>query len=459
MDRIEVPGAAPFSYDAAFGERLAEIDERVTKFRQAGRLDAEGLRDLSRFFKIRTIYNSNAIEGNSLDEGETRRVVEQGMTIAGHSMKDHAEAHNLAEALDFFEELATGSEVISEHEIRQIHSLILQEIDDRNAGSYRSSDVEIIGSNFTPTPYMDVPHDMQAFGKWFQDVSIRRFDFSPVVLATAAHAWFVQIHPFIDGNGRTARILLNLVLMRNGYPIAVITKDERQRYYDALEESQSSELTPFLDLVYDDILEPMDIYEQSAERSLRDQGDYERIAARLVSPEDREEDQEIAVFSAAMDLLISHFQRTVNDLHGQGAQVYFKQFDTLTPEKYLQIKRTGRVKRTWAFRVDFRRGDRSARYLFWFWRTRREMQNKAPNVSPVALAISREDPPDTYHYALLDDLSSSGREDIPEFREVSYDEEAERFVCRFGMDFVAQRQVADVVKEFVEQVVARNFAT
>ena len=457
MDRIEVPGTAPFSYDAAFGERLAEIDERVTKFRQASQPDAEG--DLSRFFKVRTIFNSNAIEGNSLDEGETRRVVEQGMTIAGHSMKDHLEAHNLSEALGFSEKLAAGDEVISEHEIRQIHSLILQGIDDRNAGSYRASDVEITGSSVKPTPYMDVPHAMQEFGKWFQDVSVRRFAFSPVALATAAHAWFVQIHPFIDGNGRTARILLNLVLMRHHYPIPVITQDERRRYHDALEESQSSELTPFLELVYDDILESMDIYEQSAERNLRDQEDYEKIAARLMSPEDRDEAQEIAVFSAAMDLLISHFQTTVNHLHDQGAQVYFKHFDSLTPEKYLQIKRTGRVKRTWAFRVDFRRGDRSARYLFWYWRTRKAMQSNITNVSPVSLAISREDPPDTYHYTLLDDLSSSGREDIPEIREISYDEKAERFVCRFGMNSVAQRQVADVVKEFVEQVGARNFAT
>lgn len=458
MDWIDVPGA-PLAYDAAFGERLANLDERVTKFRQAGKLDAEGLRDLSRFFKVRTIYNSNAIEGNSLDEGETQRVVEQGMTIAGHSMKDHLEARNLAKALEFIEELAVGSEVISENDIRQVHQLILKGIDDENAGAYRSSDVEITGSSFKTTSYLNVPHEMGEFGRWFQDISVRSSDVSPVVLATAAHAWFVQIHPFIDGNGRTARILLNIILMRNQYPIPVITRDERQRYYDALEASQYSELTPFLDLVYEDILDSMDIYERSAERNMRDRGDYEKIAARLVRPDNTTESQEIAVFSAAMDLLISHFQKIVNDLHDQGAQVYFKQFDKLTPEKYLQIKRAGGVKRTWAFRVDFRRGERSARYLFWFWKTKREMRIQARSVSPVALAISREDPPDEYHYTLLDDLSSSGREDIPEIREVSYDEEAERFICRFGVDRIAARQVADVVKEFVEQVVKRNFDT
>lgn len=452
MDRIEVPGAAPFSYEAAFGKRLAELDERVRKFREAGELDVEGRRELSRFFKVRTIYNSNAIEGNSLDEGETRRVIEQGMTIAGHSMKDHLEAHNLSEALDYFEDLSLRIDPISEHDIRQIHSLILKGIDDRNAGSYRNSDVEITGSSVKPTPHMDVPQAMHEFGEWFQQVSIRNFNFSPVALATAAHAWFVQIHPFIDGNGRTARIILNLLLMRYHYPIPVITKDERQRYYNALEESQSSELTPFIDLVYDDICESMDIYEESAARISRTQDKLEKIAAPLVAPSDSSEAQEIAVFLAAMDLLASHFERTVNDLRSRGVQVYFKQFDNLTPEKYLQIKRGGRAKRTWAFRVDFRLRDRSARYLFWFWKTRREMEHKASGVSPVSVTISREHPPDAYNYVLLDEIGHAAKEGLPDIREISYDEQAERFVCRFAMDYVRQKQVSDIVTEFVQQV-------
>lgn len=456
MEPIDVPGA-PFTYDATFRERLAELDQRVANFRHVGRLDAEGLRELSRFFRIRTIYNSNAIEGNSLDEGETRQVIEQGMTIAGRSMKDHLEAHNLSDALDFFETLARGMDPITEHDIRQIHALILRRIDDDNAGLYRKREVEVTGSDFKPTPYLEVPHKMREFSDWFQQVSARGIESNPVALAAAAHAWFVQIHPFIDGNGRTARILLNIIMMRYQYPIPVITTDERQRYYDALEASQWAELTPFISLVYEDILESLEIYEENAKRRIQDQASFARLGTQLVSPIDESEAQEIAVFSAAMDLLASQFERAVTELRDQGAQVYFKHFDRLTTEKYLQIKRTGRARRTWAFRVDFRRGNRSARYLFWFWKTGWDMQAKSA-AYPVSLLISREHPPDGHYYVLLDEIAGTGREDLPEIREISYDAKAERFICRFSMGYVAEHQVADVVKTFVEQVVSRNFA-
>lgn len=457
MDQIEVPGV-PFVYEAAFGKRLAELDERVRKFREAGELDAEGRHELSRFFKVRTIYNSNAIEGNSLDEGETQRVIEQGMTIAGRSMKDHLEAHNLSDALDFLESLARGMEPITEHDIRQIHALILHKIDDENAGVYRKGEVEVTGSDFKPTSYMEVPHEMQEFNDWFQQVSSREIEFNPVALAAAAHAWFVQIHPFIDGNGRTARILLNIIMMRYNYPIPVITTDERQRYYDALEASQWSELTPFISLIYEDILESLGIYEESAKRRRQDQVSFAKLGTQLVSPSDESEAQEIAVFSAAIDLLASQFERAVTELHNQGAQVYFKHFDRLTTEKYLQIKRRGHARRTWAFRVDFRQGNRSARYLFWFRRTSWDMQTKS-SAYPVALLISREHPPDGHYYVRLDEIAGAGREDLPEIREISYDAKAERFICRFSMGYVAEHQVSDVVKTFVEQVVSRNFAT
>jgi len=455
--RIEVPGGL-FSYDSAFQPQLAELEDRVQSFRKVGKLDSKALKDLSSFFRVRTIYNSNAIEGNALSEGETRRVVEQGITIAGRSLKDHAEAHNLADALDYFEDLAVSHEPISEVDIRQVHSAILKGIDDINAGSYRTGDVEVGGSEYQPTPYESVRPEMQEFGNWFQKISTKEVDFHPVVLAAAAHAWFVQIHPFIDGNGRTARILLNLVLMRYGYPITVISLDERQRYYDVLEESQSSDLTPFLSLVYDNVLESIEVYEANATRRIKDRESYEKFVSQLVKPDGERESQEVAVFTAAMDLLMSHFQRTVNDLRGLGAQVYFKPFDPLLPEKYLQLKRTGRAKRTWAFRVDFRRGRSSARYLFWYIKATQSMFGGSSEPAAVSLLISREEPPAGHYYTSLDDLALGGKHDLPELREVSYDEAAERFVCRLGTEYVSERQVADVVTDFVGQVVARNFA-
>lgn len=456
-NQVDVPGQ-PFSYERSLDTHLEALDSRVRKLRASGRLDPAVLGRISSFFRIRSIFSSNAIEGNELNEGETRMVVEQGLTIAGRSLKDHLEARNLAHALDFFESIATTDEPIAEHDIRQVHQLILKEISDSDAGRYRSVDVVITGSAFEPTAPHDVPREMRDLGEWVQQASIGAVDCSPVVLAAAAHARFAQIHPFIDGNGRTARILMNLLLMRNGYPIAVITTDERQRYYESLEESQSSNLTPFLALVIDDVEEALDTWEEAANTREQEVRSYQSLAERFRRPTDDREEREFEVFRAAMDLLRSQFAQAAEDMRREGALVYFKDFDLIDSDRYLQIKRTGRAKRTWFFRVDFRYGSRSARYLFWFVRTNRVLRGSIPSASPVSLLVSREDPSDSFFYSTLDDIRSLGREDIPDLREITFDPASESFVSRYAGDSTRSEQISDLVRSFVGQVVQRNFS-
>lgn len=228
---IEIPGT-PFIYDVDQDPAIREMAERVRLLRSGGKLGPEALGRLRRYFKIKNIYNSNAIEGNLLNVGETRQVVEQGLTLTGKPLKDQAEARNLSAALDFLEEIATGqTSVIAEYDVRQIHKLILSGIDDANAGKYRSVPVEISGSAYKPPGPESVPHQMQEFGKWLSQVSVPGDDFASstgLLRAVAAHTWFVQIHPFIDENGRVARLLMNLLLMRYGYPIAIVTSRMRK---------------------------------------------------------------------------------------------------------------------------------------------------------------------------------------------------------------------------------------
>ena len=373
-------------------------------------------------------------------------------------MKDHLEAQNLAHALDFFETLATSSDPIAEHDIRQIHQLILNEISTTDAGRYRTVDVIITGSTFKPTAQHDVPREMRHLGEWIQLASIGEVNCSPVVLATAAHARFAQIHPFIDGNGRTARILMNVLLMRNGYPIAVITRDERQRYYESLEESQSSNLTPFLSLVMDDVSEALDTWEEAAEQREEEVQSYETLADRFRQPADDREAREFEIFRAAMELLRSQFAQAASDMHDAGALVYFTDFDLITADKYFQIKRTGRAKRTWFFRVDFRYGARRVRYLFWFARTHRAMSRNATDIFRVSVIISREEPGGSFFYSTLDDIRRSGREDLPDLREITYDPVSERFVSRYEGDTTRSQQISDLVRSFIGQVVQRNFS-
>src|SRR5258705_9179237 len=141
----------PYLLDGRTEAALEEVARRVRDLRSAGKLTPDALRHIRRAFRIKNIYHSNAIEGNRLTIGETRQVVELGLTITGQSLKDQAEAKNLGAALDFLEVLATeNTQAITEADVRQIHGFVLRGIDDSNAGSYRQVPVEISGSSYKP---------------------------------------------------------------------------------------------------------------------------------------------------------------------------------------------------------------------------------------------------------------------------------------------------------------------
>ena len=212
---LNVEGA-PFEYEVGLSQHLAKLQDRVTTMREVGELSPDSLRHLVQLFRIKNIYHSNAIEGNLLDQGETRLVVQEGLTISGKSLRDQAEAKNLAQALDYLDDLARDDRPVNQTDVRQIHSLILAGINDEEAGKYRQLEVKISGSAYEPSQPDSVPPQMGEFSDWLQLATQNHVEENPIVAACAAHAWFAQIHPFIDGNGRTARIIMNLILMRKG---------------------------------------------------------------------------------------------------------------------------------------------------------------------------------------------------------------------------------------------------
>lgn len=181
-------------------------------------------------------YNSNAIEGNTLTLSETKVVLE-GITIGGKSVVEHLEAINHRDAILFLESVVGRQEKISEWNIKNLHQIILKGIDNLNAGKYRMENVLIGGAKHIPPDYLIVPIQMQKLV--FED-NREWIHYHPVVRAALLHGEFVKIHPFIDGNGRTARLLLNLVLMSNGYPPIVIKKESRLAYYEALDTAHTT---------------------------------------------------------------------------------------------------------------------------------------------------------------------------------------------------------------------------
>lgn len=181
-------------------------------------------------------YNSNAIEGNTLTLSETKVVLE-GITIGGKSVVEHLEAINHRDAILFLESIVDRHEEITEWNIRNLHQIILKDIDNSNAGKYRMENVLISGAKHIPPDYLMVPVQMQTL---VYEGNKEWIHYHPVVRAALLHGEFVKIHPFIDGNGRTARLLLNLVLMANGYPPIVIKKESRLAYYEALDTAHTT---------------------------------------------------------------------------------------------------------------------------------------------------------------------------------------------------------------------------
>ncbi len=184
--------------------------------------------------EIEFLYESNRIEGNTLSLRETQLVINEGITIGGKSVREHLEAINHREAILFVEDLVYRRIDLSEYVLKQLHALVLHAIDRENAGSYRRLPVLIAGSRHVPPqPYLIQPliDDYFIFYKENKD------SLHPVVLAAEMHERLATIHPFIDGNGRTSRLVMNLILLQHGYPLAIIEGDyeNRMAYYNALE--------------------------------------------------------------------------------------------------------------------------------------------------------------------------------------------------------------------------------
>jgi Fic family protein len=202
-------------------------------------------------------YSSNAIEGNTLSLGETRMVIEEGVTIGGKSVKEHLEARNHPKAISVLEDLASQGRSITEEGILKLHSLVLNGIDS-SAGVYRVWGVKISGSTFSPPSSGEVPQQVAALLEWLKG---NPDELSPIELAAQVMHRFSQIHPFTDGNGRVGRLLMNLVLIRSGYPfITNISFRDRVRYLRSLQEADEGNLRRLVGLVARSVEGVLDSY-------------------------------------------------------------------------------------------------------------------------------------------------------------------------------------------------------
>ncbi|MFA5124633.1 MAG: Fic family protein [Patescibacteria group bacterium] len=235
------------------------INEKFEQLQRLRPLPPTAVAKLREQFSIEMTYNSNAIEGNRLSLKETYLVIAEGITIKGKSFKDHLEAKDHYEALNYLYDLIEHGKrhTVSESLIRNLQQLIVKDTDPQDAGVYRTGNVAITGSSHKPPESFEVPELMRQLVDWVRN---NKNKLHPIELAAIAHHKLVNIHPFNDGNGRTARLFMNLLLMQDGYPLVMILKNDRKKYYLTLEKADKGNLAPFVAFIAQAIERSLNIY-------------------------------------------------------------------------------------------------------------------------------------------------------------------------------------------------------
>lgn len=228
-----------------FTDRIADADKLREEINQHRPLKREALKQLREYFRVGLTWASNALEGNSLTETETKVVLEDGITIGGKPLKDHYEAIGHAEAFDYLQTLVKRSE-ITERDILKLHKLFYYRIDQSGAGHYRKQNVVVTGTDFVFPPPSQLKSLMADFSA---EIPALHSGKHPIEYAALLHLRLVTIHPFVDGNGRTARLLMNLALLQAGYPVTIIPPVLRSDYLSAVRQGNNGNSAPFVTLL------------------------------------------------------------------------------------------------------------------------------------------------------------------------------------------------------------------
>jgi Fic family protein len=311
---------------AAVIRTATEFDQRIRLLRNQGTLDPGTLARLREEWHVEQVYETVGIEGNQLDLQETRLVLARGITISGKPARDSAEARNMKQALDFLEELARSDEPLRALDLRQIHQLIVG--DEPGAGSYRRIEVQISGSTHIPPQAIEISRRVDEALDWLANAET-----CPALLAAAViHAWIAHIHPFVDGNGRTARAIMNLVLVRRGYPIVLIRRRDRAVYYDALAASDDGDIAPLLELLLN---RSGDSFRQIDRIRTAEIG----VTEAVLRAQERAT-REYEAWRYAMLLLLAEIEREAQharEISSGAIDLRVREYDQVTAEDYLAL--------------------------------------------------------------------------------------------------------------------------
>ena len=224
-------------------ERIKEKKKILDSLRPLNKLQLQTLKEE---FLIEYVYNSTSIEGNTLTLNETKLVLKEGITIGGKSLREHLDVTNQEEAINWIGEFIKKKKKIKEADILILHRITLKSISNYWAGRYKISQNRIVGSKLKPTPPYKVKNEMNNL---IYNINKNPENYNPIELSAFAHHEFARIHPFVDGNGRVARLLCNLILMSKGFPPITIRTGDRKKYFNCLEKAHFGDLKLFIDFI------------------------------------------------------------------------------------------------------------------------------------------------------------------------------------------------------------------
>ncbi|MBP6181875.1 Fic family protein [Flavobacterium sp.] len=245
------------NYREEFQTTFERLYEKKQVLQTSRPLPNIALHKIRESLSIEWTYNSNSIEGNTMSLRETQMVIQEGITIKGKSLREHFETHNHDKAIDYLYSIVDEDYNLRSIDILSLHGLVLRSIEDDFAGRIRNGGVRITGANFTPPNANKVP---DLLDKLIDFINTNPLELNDIELATVFHHKLVWIHPFFDGNGRTVRLAMNLLLMRSGFPPAIILKNDRKKYYEALNQANGGNYQKLTLLMCQSLERTLNIY-------------------------------------------------------------------------------------------------------------------------------------------------------------------------------------------------------
>jgi Fic family protein len=342
--------------------RLSSLAEELSAFRDKGPLEPMAARKLGEYFRLQHIYHSTGIEGNRLSLRETEVVLLEGVELGDKPIADQIEVKDLAAAFRFLEQCAQQGEPLREIDVRELHRLTVGQKQDAHPGAYRPAGVVIAGSDLKPPEPLAVPGLMQELVAWLN----RPKNLDTFAFAVVAHHKMTAIHPFMDGNGRVARLLLNLILVRSGYPIVNIKREDRPRYYEALTFADVGLYSALISLALDRSLEVFSEMKRVRDETERMKVWADKLGQKEAEVAQRREEREYRIWLSSFETVRLEFQSRAEVLADEldSVEISFKAYPAPDLSKYILLRDRGRAPQSWFFSLRFHDNEGNTQHFF-----------------------------------------------------------------------------------------------